>query len=65
VSSLSAREKPPTFDELTIILLQEEETMKRFNLGSSSSDLVLVAKGKKSYKGRPWDKNKGSKFQTK
>ena len=46
VSSLAAREKPPSFDELTRILLQEEERMKNFNLGSSSSDLALVAKGK-------------------
>jgi hypothetical protein len=65
VSSLSAREKPPTFDELTGILLQEEERMKNFNLGSSSSDLALVAKGKYPYRGKPWDKNKGGKFQAK
>lgn len=65
VSSLAAREKPPTFDELTGILLQEEERMKSFNLGSSSSDLALVAKGKYPYRGKPWDKNKGGKFQAK
>lgn len=65
VSSLAAREKPPSFDELTGILLQEEERMKNFNLGSSSSDLALVAKGKYPYRGKPWDKNKGDKFQAK
>ena len=65
VSSLAVREKPPSFDELTGILLQEEERMKNFNLGSSSSDLALVAKGKYPYRGKPWDKNKGGKFQVK
>ena len=64
VSSLAAREKPPSFDELTGILLQEEERMKFF-LGSSSSNLALVAKGKYPYRGKPWDKNKGGKFQAK
>lgn len=65
VSSLSTRDKPPTFDELTGILLQEEERMKSFNLGSSSLDLTLVAKGKYPYRGKTWDKNKGGKFQAK
>jgi len=46
VSSLSAREEPPIFDELTGILLQEQERMENFNLGSDNSDLALVAKGK-------------------
>lgn len=46
VSSLSAREKPHTFDELTRILLQEEERTKSFIFGSCSSYLALVAKGK-------------------
>jgi len=62
VSSLEAREKPPSFDKLTGILLQEEERMKNFNLGSSSLDLALVAKGKYPYRGKPWDKNKGGKL---
>ena len=65
VSSLAAREKLPKFDELTEILLQEEERMKSFSLGSSSSDLALVAKGKYPYSGKPSDKNKGGKFQAK
>ena len=39
--------------------------MKSFNLGSSSSDLALVAKGKYPYRGQPWDKNKGGKLQEK
>lgn len=63
VSSLLAREKPPIFEELAGIHLQEEEMMKNFNLGSNNSDLALVAKGKQAYKGKPWDKIKGEKFQ--
>ena len=39
--------------------------MKNFNLGSNNSDLALVAKGKQPYKGKPWDKIKGGKFQAK
>jgi hypothetical protein len=64
ISTLSARPKPPTFDELTWILLQEEERMKNYDLDSSGSDLALIAKGKQSYRGKPWDKNRG-KFQAK
>jgi len=65
ISSLSAREKPHVFDELTYILLQEEGRMKNFNLGSNNSDLALVAKGKQPYKSKPWEKIKGGKFQAK
>lgn len=64
-SCLSTREKPPTFDELTGFILQEEERMKNFNLGSNNSYLALVAKCKQPYKGKPWDKSIGGKFQTK
>jgi len=46
VSSLSTRKKPPAFDELTIVVLQAEERMKSFNLGSSNSYLALVATSK-------------------
>ena len=31
ISALSARQKPPTFDELAGIILQEEERMKNLN----------------------------------
>lgn len=50
ISTLSARPKSPTFDELTRVLLQEEERMKNYELDSHSSDSALIAKGK------PWDK---------
>ena len=39
--------------------------MRSFNLGSSILDFALVAKGKYPYRGNPWDKNKGDKFQEK
>ena len=55
ISSLGGRAKPPTFNELTGILLQEEERMKVFEMDSHTSELVLVAKGKQPYKGKPWD----------
>jgi hypothetical protein len=64
ISALSARQTPPTFDELAGILLQEEERMKNYDLDSSGSDLALIARGKRSYRGKLWDKNKG-KFQAK
>jgi len=44
ISTLSARPNPHTFDELTWILLQEEERMKNYDLDSSGSDLELIAK---------------------
>lgn len=65
ISSLVAREKPPTFTKYTGILLQEEERMKTFDLDTSSSDLELVVKGKQPYRGKPLDKSKGGKFQEK
>jgi hypothetical protein len=39
ITGLAAREKPRTFEELTGILLQEEE--RRGNLKSQSKDLAL------------------------
>jgi hypothetical protein len=39
ITGLTAREKPPTFEELTGILLQEEE--RRGNLKPQSKDLAL------------------------
>lgn len=65
VSSLLARDKPTTFDELIGTLLQVRKRMKNLNSGSSSSNMQLVAKAKKSYKGKPWNKKKGGMFQAK
>jgi hypothetical protein len=59
ISALSARQTPPTFDELVGILLQEEERMKNYDLDSSGLDLALIARGKRSYRGKPWERNKG------
>eukprot|EP00253_Pinus_taeda_P007785 PITA_07785 len=42
ISALSAREKAPSFDELTAILLQEEE--RRQNLKTQGNDLALMVK---------------------
>ena len=39
ITGLASREKPPTFEELTSILLQEEE--RRANLKPQNSDLAL------------------------
>ena len=49
ISRLSAREKAPAFEELTGILLQEEE--RRQNLKSKSNDLALMAK-RRQYRGK-------------
>ena len=48
ISSLGGRAQPPTFNELTGILLQEEERMNVFEMHSHISDMALVAKGKQS-----------------
>eukprot|EP00253_Pinus_taeda_P031194 PITA_31194 len=42
ISALSTREKAPLFDELTAIMLQEEE--RRQNLKTQGNDLALMAK---------------------
>jgi len=49
ISGLAAREKAPSFDELTAILLQEEE--RRQNLKTQSNDLALMAK-RRQYRGK-------------
>eukprot|EP00253_Pinus_taeda_P003783 PITA_03783 len=49
ISGLSAREKAPSFDDLTTILLQEEE--RRQNLKTQSNDLALMAK-RRQYRGK-------------
>ena len=59
MSALSARQTPPIFDELVGILLQEEERMTNYDLDSSGSYLALIARGKRSYQGKSWDKNMG------
>jgi hypothetical protein len=55
ITGLAAREKDPTFDELTGILLQEEERKNNLNGRSHNSDLALVAQ---PYKGKSWRRNK-------
>lgn len=50
IIGLSAREKDPTFEELTWILMQEEE--RRMNLKPQNVDLALLVK-KKFFKGKP------------
>lgn len=50
ITSLVAREKAPTFEDLTGILIHEEE--RRTNLKPRNEDLALVAK-KKFFKGKP------------
>ena len=45
-SSLGGRAMPPIFNELTGILLQEEERMKVFEMDSQSSEVALMAKEK-------------------
>jgi hypothetical protein len=55
ITGLAAREKPPTFEELTGILLQEEE--RRGNLKPPSKDLALwsnnrSARGRSGVRGR-------------
>ena len=54
ISALAAREKPPNFEELTWILIQEEERMKKFDLDVGGSDLELMARGQYSHRGKPW-----------
>ena len=63
ISSLGGRATPPTFIELTRILLQEEQRMKVFEMDSHTLDLALMDKEKKPYKGKPWDRNSIGKFQ--
>ena len=63
VSSLGGRSKLPTFNELTWILLQQEEMMKVFEMETQTSEMALVPKGRQSYRGKPWDINKAGKFQ--
>ena len=63
ISSLGGRATPPTFNELTRILLQEEERMKVFEMDSQYSKVALMEKGKQPYRGKTWDINRTGKFQ--
>lgn len=49
ITGLNAREKAPNFEELTRILMQEEES--RMTLKPQSSNLALMAK-KKDFRGK-------------
>lgn len=51
ITGVSAREKAPSFDDLTTILQQEEDRRQNLNLNPQSDDLALVAKRRLS-KGR-------------
>jgi hypothetical protein len=61
ITGIAAREKDPTFEELASILMQGEERRKNLNQRSQSYDLALMAKGKPPFRGKPWERNKGSK----
>jgi hypothetical protein len=56
ITGLAAREKPPTFEELTGILLQEEE--RRGNLKPQNKDLALWS-NKRSVRGRSGERGRG------
>jgi hypothetical protein len=56
ITGLAAREKPPTFEELTGILLQEEE--RRGNLKPHNTDLALWS-NKRSSRGRSGERGRG------
>jgi hypothetical protein len=56
IIGLAARQKPPTFEELTGILLQEEE--RRGNLKPQSKDLALLSNNR-SVRGRSGASGRG------
>jgi len=56
ISTLAAREKPPNFEEIIGILIQEEERMKNYDLDSRGSDLALMAIGRYPHRGKPWSR---------
>jgi hypothetical protein len=64
ITNLATKEKVPLFDDLTKILLQEEHR-KNLNNRFQNSDLALIAKAKKPYKGKPWERYIGSKSYVK
>ena len=58
ITSLAAWEKVPSFDDLTGILMQEEERRENAKNRQHSMDLALMDKGKQTFKGNPWMKNR-------
>ena len=58
ITGLAAREKPPTFEELTGILLQEEE--RRGNFKPQDSGLALWS-NKRSSRGRSGERGRGGR----
>eukprot|EP00253_Pinus_taeda_P010887 PITA_10887 len=63
ITGVSAREKAPTFDDLTVILQQEEDRRQNLNLNPQSDDLALVAKRRLS-KGKQSQQQKKQKGGT-
>ena len=59
ITSFVARKKVPYFDDLTGILMQEEERRENVENRQHSMDLALMAKGKQTFKKNPWMKNRG------
>lgn len=62
ITGLVGREKPPKFEELTGIMLQEEDRCK--NLKPQNPDLALVPK-KKLFKGKQGGEKKGGRSSQK
>ena len=58
ITDLVAREKPPTFEELTGIMLQEEE--RHGNLKPQNTDLALWS-NKRSSRGRSGERGRGGR----
>ena len=46
ILALAGRQTPPTFTELSIILIQEEERMNMYEPESQSLDQALMARGR-------------------
>jgi hypothetical protein len=65
ITNVATRKKSPLFDDLTSILLKEEEQRKNHNIRFQSSNLALMAKSKNPYKGKPWERNVGCKSNVK
>ena len=59
ITSIAARKKVPSFDDLTGILMKEEERRENVENRQHSTDLALMAKGKQTFKGKSWMKNRG------
>jgi hypothetical protein len=53
ITNIATKEKDSSFDYLTGIILEEKERRKNLNSRFWSSDLVLMAKAKNPYKGKP------------